>query len=171
MKLFFALAAAKGFVIFIADTTNAYQQSPPPMTKCFLCIDDAYRSWHRKRFGTDIDPDTYVIPLECALQGHPEAGALWEKMIVSILEGDELKFKSTTHELNLYRGTSMVNLSSFAAKLTTSLLPRVVHLLPTKSLPLSINMPPLVRKALVISLLMAYISVTMALISIRLATM
>jgi hypothetical protein len=104
MKLFFALAAAKGLVISVADTTNAYQQSPPPTTQCFLRIDDAYRSWHRKRFGTDVNPDTHVIPLERALQGHPEAGALWEKMIVGILEGDELQFKSTTHEPNLYRG-------------------------------------------------------------------
>jgi hypothetical protein len=104
MKLFFALAAAKGLVISVADTTNAYQQSPPPTTQCFLRIDDAYRSWHRKRFGTDVNPDTHVIPLEHALQGHPEAGALWEKMIVGILEGDELQFKSTTHEPNLYRG-------------------------------------------------------------------
>ena len=104
MKLFFAIAAAKGLVISVADTTNAYQQSPPPSKQCFLLIDDAYCSWHRKQFGTDVDPNTHVIPLERALQGHPEAGALWEKMIVGILEGDELGFKSTTHEPNLYRG-------------------------------------------------------------------
>jgi hypothetical protein len=69
-----------------------------------LAIDDAYRSWHRKRYGTDIDPITHVVPVEKALQGHPEAGALWEKMIVGILEGPELGFTSTTHERNLYRG-------------------------------------------------------------------
>jgi hypothetical protein len=67
-------------------------------------IDDAYRSWHRKRYGTDVDPKTRVVPLDIALQGHPEAGALWEYMIVCILEGKELGFKSTTHEQNLYQG-------------------------------------------------------------------
>ena len=104
MRLFFAVVAAKGMTITIADTTNAYQQSPPPTKKCYLMIDDAYRSWHRKRYGSDVDPKTHVIPLDRALQGHPEAGALWERMIVGILEGDELGFKSTTHERNLYRG-------------------------------------------------------------------
>jgi hypothetical protein len=105
MRLFFAVAAAKGLTITVADTANAYQQSPPPTNKCYLQIDDAYRSWHLKRYGTDVDPKTHVIPLDRALQGHPEAGALWEKMIVGILEGDELGFTSTTHERNLYRGT------------------------------------------------------------------
>jgi hypothetical protein len=104
MRLFFALAAALGLLVTIADTTNAYQQSPPPTEKCYLEIDDAYRSWHRKRFGKDVDPKTYVIPVGKAVQGHPEAGALWEKMIVGILEGPDLEFKSTTHERNLYRG-------------------------------------------------------------------
>jgi len=50
-----------------------------------------------------IDPATHVIPLIKVLQGHPEAGALWEQMIVGILE-DELGFHSMTHERNLYRG-------------------------------------------------------------------
>jgi hypothetical protein len=104
MRLFFAIAAAKGLTVTVADTKNAYQQSPPPSKKCYLLIDDAYRSWHRKRFGKDVDPRTHVVPLEHALQGHPEAGALWEKMIVGILESDELQFTSTTHERNLYRG-------------------------------------------------------------------
>jgi len=34
----------------------------------------------------DIDPTTYVVPYTRALQGHPKAGALWEHMIVGILE-------------------------------------------------------------------------------------
>jgi hypothetical protein len=67
-----------------------------------LEIDDAYRSWYKKRFGKDEDPRTHVIPVNKALQGHPEAGVLWETMIVGILDG--LGFQSTTHERNLYRG-------------------------------------------------------------------
>jgi len=103
MHLFFALAAVHGLIVIIADTTNAFQQSPPPMEQCFLQIDDAYHSWYKKHFSVDIDPITHVVPLNKALQGHPEAGALWEHMIVSILE-DKLGFRSTTHERNLYRG-------------------------------------------------------------------
>jgi hypothetical protein len=103
--LFYALSTALGLVIVFADTKNAYQQSPPPTEPCYLEIDDAYRSWYCKQFGNDIDPRKYVVPVHKALQGHPEAGVLWEKMIVSILEGKELNFRSTTHERNLYRGT------------------------------------------------------------------
>jgi hypothetical protein len=89
----------------VADTTNTFQQSPPPTKKCYLTIDDAYRSWHLKCFGTDVDPATHVVPLKKSLQGHPEAGALWEKMIVGILEGPKLGFTLMTHERNLYCGS------------------------------------------------------------------
>ena len=52
----------------------------------------------------DIDRLRYVVPVLKAFQGHPEAGKLWETMIVDIL-CNELGFTSTTHERNLYRGT------------------------------------------------------------------
>jgi len=58
---------------------------------------------YKKCFHADDDPSTHVVPLNKALQGHPEAGALWECMIVGILE-NELGFRSTTHERNLYQG-------------------------------------------------------------------
>jgi hypothetical protein len=103
-RLFYALAAFLGKIVTVADATNAYQQSPPPSNQCYLMIDDAYHSWYHKRFGVSLDPATHVIPLHRALQGHPEAGVLWERMIVGILEGPELGFTSTTHERNLYRG-------------------------------------------------------------------
>jgi len=101
MKLFFALAMVHNKIVIIADTTNAYQQSPPPTKPCFLEINEAYWSWYLKKFGEDVDPDKYVIPLGRALQGHPKASALWEKMIVEILE-TVFGFKSTTHECNIY---------------------------------------------------------------------
>jgi hypothetical protein len=50
MCLFFALAAVNGLLITTADTENAFQQSPPPTEQCYLEIDDAYRSWYKKRF-------------------------------------------------------------------------------------------------------------------------
>jgi hypothetical protein len=103
MRLFFALAAVHMLIVSFGDTTNAFQQSPPPTRKCHLYIDDAYASWYHKRFGTHLDRHAYVIPVERALQGHPEAGRLWETMIVDILS--KMNFKSTTHERNLYHGT------------------------------------------------------------------
>ena len=105
MRLFFAMCAAKNFIVVTADTTNAFQQSPPPSVPCFVEIDDAYEAWYARRFpdAPPLDRRAQVIPLGRALQGHPEAGRLWETMIVGILTG-ELKFVSTTHERNLYAG-------------------------------------------------------------------
>jgi len=39
-----------------------------------------------KRFRENIDLSLIKIPLGHALQGHPEAGALWKQMIVDILQ-------------------------------------------------------------------------------------
>ncbi len=103
MKLFFVIAAVNNKIVIIVDTTNTYQQSPPPTKPCFLEIDEAYCSWYKKKFEKDINPQAFIIPLGHALQGHLEAGALWEKMIVEILE-TVFAFKSTTHECNIYCG-------------------------------------------------------------------
>jgi len=102
MCLFFALAALHALIVIVADMSNAFQQLPPPMEQCYLQIDDAYHSWYKKCYNEDIDPATHVVPLHKALQGHPEAGALWEWMIIGII--DEFGFCSTMHEHNLYRG-------------------------------------------------------------------
>lgn len=104
MRLFFALCAQQGLIITSADTENAYQQSPGPTVPCYLEIDDAVISWYKKRFNKVLDPRTHVIPVRKALQGHPEAGRLWEKHITSFLV-DKLGFRNTTHERNLYIGT------------------------------------------------------------------
>jgi hypothetical protein len=98
-RLFFAVPASQSKLVTFADTTNAFQQSPPPTEQCYLEIDDAYTSWHLKGLGKDID---HVIPLGQA--HHPEAGALREQMANSILKDPELGFKATTHEHNLYCG-------------------------------------------------------------------
>jgi hypothetical protein len=76
MRLFFALAAVKGLLITTADTESAFQQLPPPTEQCHLEIDNAYRSWYKKRFGVELDTRTHVIPVMQALQGHSEAGVL-----------------------------------------------------------------------------------------------
>ena len=103
MRLFFALVAAQNYTVTIADTSNAFQQSPPPAIPRFMEINEAYCEWHRKKYGKDIDPREYVIPVQRALQGDPSAGFQWETYINKILL-EELGFKNTTHERNLYRG-------------------------------------------------------------------
>jgi len=104
MCLFLALAACQGMVINFGDTTNAFQQSPPPSKRCYVMIDEAYQSWHTKRFGSCPDAQQYVIPLLRNLQGHPEAGKCFKDLVNDILQS-KMGFKSTTHERNLYHGT------------------------------------------------------------------
>jgi len=79
MHLFFALAALHALIIIVVNTSNAFQQSLSPTEQCYLQKDEAYGSWwYKKCYDMDIDPAMHVIPLNKALQGHPEAGALWE---------------------------------------------------------------------------------------------
>jgi hypothetical protein len=105
MKLFFSLCALLCMIVTYGDTDNAYQQSPPPTKQCYMAVDEAYVSWYLKRHGIDINPSLYAIPVTGAIQGHPEAGRLWQDFIVSFLTDPTLKFTTTCHERNLYCGT------------------------------------------------------------------
>jgi hypothetical protein len=102
MKLFFSLCALCCLIATFGDSDNAYQQSPPPSKQCYMAVDEAYVSWFLKRHGQLLDPSLYAIPVTGAIQGHPEAGRLWQDHIVSFLTGPTLKFTSTGHARNLY---------------------------------------------------------------------
>jgi hypothetical protein len=105
-RLFFALAAADGLIVRGADCTNAYANAPPPTHETFLAIDDTYAEWYNERHpDKPITNRKLVVPVRKCLQGHPEAGALFEKHIVAILTGPGFNLRSTTHERNLYQGT------------------------------------------------------------------
>ena len=64
-------------------------------------IDDQFREWWTEHLGRPPIPHGHVLPVNHALQGHPEAPRLWEKQIQGILVND-LKFTPTTHEKCLY---------------------------------------------------------------------
>jgi hypothetical protein len=82
MRLFFAVSAALGYVIIVADTSNAFQQSPIPAVPRFMEIDTAYQDCYKDKHGANIDPAKFVIPVERALQGDPSAGFQWESPLV-----------------------------------------------------------------------------------------
>lgn len=42
MKLFFALAVSNIMSVTFADTTYAFQQSPPPLKACYVAVDEVY---------------------------------------------------------------------------------------------------------------------------------
>lgn len=104
LRAFVALAVNRGYFIAFGDVENAYQQSPPPTIDCFLEVDDTVYDWYLRKFGVKLNKFKDVIPLFKALQGHPEAGVLWERMITDILI-NKMGFKNTAHERNLYVGT------------------------------------------------------------------
>jgi hypothetical protein len=99
-----ALSANLNYVIYKGDVRDAYAHSPGPETPTFIRICDQFADWYRERKGTSVNR-SHVIPLLRALQGHPEAGRLWEEHINGILLSPDFGFKNTTHETNIYQGT------------------------------------------------------------------
>ena len=104
LRAFIAICVNRGYYICFGDVENTYQQSLPPSIDCYLDIDDTVADWYFRRFGIRLDKMKEVIPLYRALQGHPEAGVLWERMITDILI-NKMGFRNTTHEKNLYTGS------------------------------------------------------------------
>jgi hypothetical protein len=102
--MFFALAANLGYPVYGGDAQDAYAHSPPPETPTFVQIDDAYADWYFARYNKQIDRKL-VLPVQHALQGHPESGRLWEATINKILSSNPLQFKSTTHSRTIYSTT------------------------------------------------------------------
>jgi Reverse transcriptase (RNA-dependent DNA polymerase) len=102
MRMFFALCAHEGYICVKIDATNAYANSPPPDQPTFVYVDAQYADWYRAQRIQPVLRDDQVLPVQHALQGHPESGALWERMINRILARHG--FKSTTHERSLYVG-------------------------------------------------------------------
>jgi hypothetical protein len=109
MRLFFALSAARGFVVMGADCVNAYANSPSPTQATYVRIDDAYANWYRSRHERELTVRWYY---------HPKAGALWEKNINKILDDLDIVYTYTSEVSTEVRSTER---SSFCAgKLTTS---------------------------------------------------
>ena len=100
-RLFYALAAMENHMIYGADVTNAFGEAPPPKQGFYIRPDRAFRTWWKTRRGTDLAPDD-TVPVLAAMQGHPEAGRLWEKHADVILR--QCGLTPTTHEPCLYSG-------------------------------------------------------------------
>jgi len=103
-RLFWALAAKLGMLVIGADVSNAFAEAPTTDSELYIQPDDIFRDWwvnHKKR---EPIPAGWVIRIQYAFQGHPEAPRLWERHIDSILQ-DHINLKPTHHEPCLYSGT------------------------------------------------------------------
>ena len=101
-RLFFALSASLGHRLYGGDAQDAYAHSPPPSVPTFVHIDDQYADWYYNKYKVKLDRSK-VLPVNHALQGHPESGRLWDEHINKILASDQLGFKSTTHDKTIYQ--------------------------------------------------------------------
>jgi hypothetical protein len=96
------MVAIRSWIAIGADAINAFAQAAPPKEPTFVRIDDQMTEWLEET--TCKRPDrTLVLPVLCALQGHPAAGSSWTDKVEQLLVAD-LNFVSATHETCLYVG-------------------------------------------------------------------
>ena len=100
-RQFFAPAAKQNFLLFGGDAKDAFAHSPAPEVPTYIMIDNQYYEWYFHRFKKKSDKSR-VLPVLCALQGHPESGKLWERHINNILMSPTFNFKHTTHDCTIY---------------------------------------------------------------------
>ena len=100
-RLYWSITARECLLAMGADAGNAFAEAPPATEVFYMRIDDQFREWWTEHMNRPPIPPGYVLPVNHALQGHPEAPRLWEKHIHQILV-DKLHFTPTTHEKCLY---------------------------------------------------------------------
>ena len=101
-RIFWALSAVEGLIVTGADASNAFAEAPPPKAPLFVYADEQYREWWVQQ-GNDPIPKNFVLPVNHALQGHPESPRLWSKLIDGIIR-NHVGLVPTTHEPCLYSG-------------------------------------------------------------------
>jgi hypothetical protein len=100
LRIFFALAALAGHLVYGADVSNAFAEADAPAQVYYMRVDAQFRDWWA-HLGRPPIPEGYVIPILRNLQGHPEAPRQWSKHIDTILQ--DFGFTPTVHAPCLYR--------------------------------------------------------------------
>jgi Reverse transcriptase (RNA-dependent DNA polymerase) len=100
-RLYWSVTASEGLIAMGADAGNAFAEAPPATEPFYMRIDDQFTEWWTEHLNLPPIPSGYVLPVNHALQGHPEAPSLWEKHIHGIIV-KLLGFAPTTHEKCLY---------------------------------------------------------------------
>ena len=96
-RLFWALVAAECMIALDANAGNAFAEASPTKDPFYMTIDDQFAGWCVERKGFAPIPAGHVLPINHALQGHPEAPRLWEKFINYFLV-EKLGFTAIIHE-------------------------------------------------------------------------
>jgi hypothetical protein len=100
-RIFWSVTALYNFVTIRADAPNAFAKAPAPKAPLFVSINQQYHEWYRSKYPDRPPlPKDFVLPVQGALQGHPESARLWEKLIDKVIR--ELNLQPCTHEPCLY---------------------------------------------------------------------
>lgn len=102
-RIFYAGCAIKGYSIYHCDASNAFAEADAPSQRFYMRVDAIFRDWWVNHKGRTPIPDGHVLPVQKAMQGHPESPRLWERKINGILT--DMGFIATAHEPCLYHGT------------------------------------------------------------------
>jgi hypothetical protein len=100
--LFYAIVAAEYLLIFGANVSNAFAETPPLKQGLYIQPDRAFIEWwtqHKQQLPIPLD---YIVPILSAMQGQPKLPRLWEKYTNAILR--DLGLTPTVHEPCLYSG-------------------------------------------------------------------
>jgi hypothetical protein len=100
-RLTWAISAAMNLICKGYDVGNSFAEVLAPTSPFFMKPDAQLRQWWEEHLGKDPIPEGYVIPVQKALQGHPESPRLWDKYISKTIT-EELGFKATVHKPCLY---------------------------------------------------------------------
>jgi hypothetical protein len=99
-RIFWALAAQLGLIVIGADVSNAFAEAPATNEDIFIVPDTVFHDWWVNHKGRDPIPKGWVITINYAFQGHPEAPRLWEHHVDKIIKTEN--FIPTHHEPCLY---------------------------------------------------------------------
>ena len=99
-RIFYAISVAENMLVYGTDVSNAFIEAPAPKQGFFIYPDRAFKDWWVHKKGNPPIPDSYIIPVLGAMQGHPESPHLWEKHIDWILW--DIGLTPTIHEPCIY---------------------------------------------------------------------
>jgi hypothetical protein len=102
MRIFWSILAIRGWIAVGADATNAFSQAYPHKEPTFVSIDDQMAEWIEYVTGARPDTST-VLPVLCALQGHPAAGSARADEVEDLLV-TQMKFTYTMYDTCFYIG-------------------------------------------------------------------
>ena len=100
-RIFWSATALYNFITIGADASNAFAEAPAPKAPLYVSMDQQYHDWYREKYpNKPALPQDFVLPVQGALQGHPESARLWALLIDKVIR--ELDLKPCTHEPCLY---------------------------------------------------------------------